>query len=65
MVAQLKDKKQYISGSPQWTEGGALQQLRRGEPDSTAALAVRQAGTEKTCEMTRPDRRIRALDASA
>jgi C-terminal processing protease CtpA/Prc len=56
---RLQEKKQYISGSPQWTEGRALQQLGRGDPDSTVSLTVRRGETEKTCEMTRSDRRIR------
>ena len=56
---RLQEKKQYISGSPQWTEGRALQQLGRGDPDSTVSLTVRGGGTEKTCEMTRSDQRIR------
>jgi len=56
---RLQDRKQYISGSPQWTEGRALRQLGRGEPESTATLTVRRGGTEKTCAMTRPDQRVR------
>jgi C-terminal processing protease CtpA/Prc len=56
---RLQKKKRYISGSPQWTEGRALRQLGRGDPDSTVSLTVRRGGTQKTCEMTRPDQRIR------
>jgi C-terminal processing protease CtpA/Prc len=56
---RLQKKKPYISGSPQWTEGRALRQLGRGDPDSTVSLTVRRGGTEKTCEMTRSDQRIR------
>ena len=56
---RLQDKKQYISGSPQWTEVRALKQLGRGEPESTVSLTVRRGKKEKTCEVTRSDRRIR------
>ncbi|MCS3650238.1 C-terminal processing protease CtpA/Prc [Salinibacter ruber] len=56
---RLQERKRYISGSPQWTEGRALQQLGRGDPGSKVSLTVRRGGTENTCEMTRSDRRIR------
>ena len=55
---RLQDRTQYISGSPQWTEGRALRQLGRGKPEVEASLTLRREGEEKTCEMARPDRRI-------
>ncbi len=56
---RLQERKRYISGSPQWTEGRALQKLGRGDPGSSVSLTVRRGGTGKTCEITRSDRRIR------
>jgi C-terminal processing protease CtpA/Prc len=56
---RLQEKKQYISGSPQWTEGRALRQLGRGDADSTVSLTVRRGDAENTCEVARSDRRIR------
>jgi Periplasmic protease len=56
---RLREEEQYISGSPQWTEGRALQQLGRGEPGSTASLVVRRGETEETCEVPRSEQRIR------
>nr|WP_279311149.1 S41 family peptidase [Salinibacter ruber] len=56
---RLQERKRYISGSPQWTEGRALQKLGRGDPESSVSLTVRRGGTGKTCEITRSDRRIR------
>ncbi|WP_240332957.1 S41 family peptidase [Salinibacter ruber] len=55
---QLQERKRYISGSPQWTEGRALQKLGRGDPGSPVSLTVRRGNAENTCKVTRSDRRI-------
>ncbi|MCS4200953.1 S41 family peptidase [Salinibacter ruber] len=55
---RLQERKLYISGSPQWTEGRALQKLGRGDPGSPVSLTVRRVNAENTCKVTRSDRRI-------
>jgi hypothetical protein len=56
---ELRDAKSYISGSPQWKEVRALQQLGRGEPGSTVSLTVQRGQQEKTCRLRRaPDSEI-------
>lgn len=55
---RLQERKRYISGSPQWTEGRALQKLGRGDPGSPVSLTVRRGNAENTCKVTRSDRRI-------
>ncbi|WP_251979694.1 S41 family peptidase [Salinibacter ruber] len=55
---RLQERKLYISGSPQWTEGRALQKLGRGDPGSPVSLTVRRGNAENACKVTRSDRRI-------
>jgi len=50
---ELRDAKQYISGSPQWKEVRALRQFGRGEPGSTVSLTVQRGKKEKTCQLRR------------
>jgi C-terminal processing protease CtpA/Prc len=50
---ELRDAKQYISGSPQWKEVRALRQLGRGEPGSTISLTLQRGKKEKTCQLRR------------
>jgi C-terminal processing protease CtpA/Prc len=50
---ELRDAKQYISGSPQWKEIRALRQFGRGEPGSTVSLTVQRGKKEKMCQLRR------------
>ncbi|PSQ84470.1 MAG: peptidase S41, partial [Bacteroidetes bacterium QH_2_63_10] len=63
---ELRDAKQYVSGSPQWQEVRALRQFGRGEPGSNVSITVRQRKKEKACQLRRAsgseiDRRYRKL----
>ena len=55
---ELRDAKQYISGSPQWKEVRALRQFGRGEPGSTVSLTVQRGKKRRRVSCAgRPARR--------